>query len=108
MPPGRMSVKRRLSQKPPTLSARERHEALKSAQTELSLSFAVLNVSHTASAGEVRRAYHRALNRYRADKLIVQGLPEEMEPTARRMSKLIRQAYRVICTTRSDQVRLAN
>lgn len=100
---GPMPVKRRLDQRPPKLSARERRNALREANSELSLAYAVLGVERNATDGEVRRAYHRALSRHRADKLVRQGLPQEMETSAERMTSRIRVAYRIVRSARESQ-----
>lgn len=100
---GPMSVRRRLEQRPPRLSARERRSALREARSQVSLAYAVLAVPHSASDGEVRRAYHRGLSRHRADRLVGQGMPEEMETSAQRMSNRIRAAYRIIRAAREEE-----
>ncbi|HRD69758.1 MAG TPA: co-chaperone DjlA [Legionella sp.] len=59
--------------------------------------FALLEISSTATKQEVKRAYRRLLSRNHPDKLIAQGLPEEMIKLANDKTHKLRKAYELIC-----------
>lgn len=62
--------------------------------------FALLEVSPNANKQDVRRAYRRLLSRNHPDKLIAQGLPEEMIKLANDKTHNIMKAYELICETK--------
>lgn len=63
------------------------------AKPRLSDAYAALGVSRDASDEEVKRAYRRLMSRHHPDKLVAQGLPEEMMEVATEKSKEISLAY---------------
>lgn len=58
--------------------------------------YAVLGVSSQASDAEVTRAYRRLISKHHPDKLVAQGLSEEMVKLATEKTQKIRKAYEVI------------
>ncbi|HAT6977021.1 TPA: co-chaperone DjlA [Legionella pneumophila] len=66
----------------------------------LAHAYALLEVSPNANKQEVRRAYRRLLSRNHPDKLIAQGLPEEMIKLANDKTHQIMKAYELICETK--------
>lgn len=68
--------------------------------TTLANAFAVLEVPSTATKQEVKRAYRRLISRNHPDKLIAQGLPEEMIKMANDKTQKITKAYDQICTSK--------
>ncbi len=65
--------------------------------TTLAQAYAILEVSESASKSEVKRAYRKLMSRNHPDKLIAQGLPEEMIKIATNKTQLISKAYEQIC-----------
>ncbi len=55
--------------------------------------YAVLDVPEDASDGEVKKAYRRLMSQHHPDKLLAQGLPEEMIKVATEKTREIRAAY---------------
>lgn len=68
--------------------------------TTLSQAYALLDINQTASKQEVKRAYRRCISRNHPDKLIAQGLPEEMIKIANTKTQRITKAYEQICTSK--------
>ncbi|CEG58577.1 co-chaperone DjlA [Legionella fallonii] len=62
--------------------------------------YALLEVPANASKQEVKQAYRRLLSRNHPDKLIAQGLPEEMIKMANDKTQKIMKAYELICKTK--------
>ncbi|TAL61376.1 MAG: co-chaperone DjlA [Legionella sp.] len=63
----------------------------------LNHAYALLEVEPTASKQEVKRAYRRMMSRNHPDKLIAQGLPQEMIKIANDKTQKILKAYELIC-----------
>lgn len=63
---------------------------------ELSDAYAILGVSEQASDAEVKKAYRRQMSQHHPDKLVSQGLPEEMMKLAVEKSQEIQKAYEII------------
>ena len=63
------------------------------AVNRLTEAYEVLGVSHTASNGEVTKAYRRLMNQNHPDKLLAKGLPESMMKMAEEKTRQIRAAY---------------
>jgi len=59
--------------------------------------FAILEIDAAASKQEVKRAYRRMISKNHPDKLIAQGLPEEMIKLANDKTQKITKAYEDIC-----------
>ncbi len=55
--------------------------------------YAILNVPASASDNEVKKAYRRLMSQHHPDKLLAQGLPEEMIKVATEKTREIRAAY---------------
>ncbi|MGL5742377.1 MAG: co-chaperone DjlA [Legionella sp.] len=69
-------------------------------RTNLDYAYALIEVSPNASKQEVKRAYRRLLSRNHPDKLIAQGLPQEMIKLANEKTQKIVKAYELICTSK--------
>jgi DnaJ like chaperone protein len=69
-------------------------------QSELTMAYALLEIPHTASKQEVKRAYRRLISRNHPDKLIAQGLPEAMIKLANDKTQKITKAYELICANK--------
>ncbi|MBI2786875.1 MAG: co-chaperone DjlA [Legionella longbeachae] len=69
-------------------------------KTNLDYAYALIEVSPQSSKQEVKRAYRRLLSRNHPDKLISQGLPEEMIKIANEKTQKIVKAYELICTSK--------
>jgi DnaJ like chaperone protein len=70
------------------------------APNELDKAFAILEITPDATKQDVKRAYRRLLNKNHPDKLIAQGLPEEMIKIANDKTQKIVKAYELICKTK--------
>lgn len=68
--------------------------------TTLDQAYALLDLSNQASKQEVKKAYRRLLSRNHPDKLIAQGLPQEMIKIANEKTQRIVKAYELICTSK--------
>ncbi len=66
----------------------------------LTHAYAILEVEQNASKQEVKRAYRQLISRNHPDKLIAQGLPEEMIKIANNKTQKITKAYEQICTSK--------
>lgn len=62
--------------------------------------FALLEVSPSANKQEVKRAYRKLMSRNHPDKLIAQGLPQEMIKMANDKTQKILKAYEAICNAK--------
>lgn len=71
-----------------------------STRTNLDYAYALLEISPNASKQEVKRAYRRLLSRNHPDKLIAQGLPQEMIKMANEKTQKIVKAYELICSNK--------
>lgn len=69
-------------------------------QNTLMQAYTILEINHTASKQEVKSAYRRLISRNHPDKLIAQGLPEEMIKIANDKTQKIRKAYEQICVSK--------
>lgn len=70
------------------------------APNPLSQAYAILEIKENASKQEVKRAYRRLISRNHPDKLIAQGLPEEMIKIANDKTQKITKAYEQICSSK--------
>ena len=63
--------------------------------------YKALGVTKDSSDQEIKRAYRRQMSQYHPDKLIGQGLPEDMIAMATEQSKEIQRAYELIKKSRN-------
>ncbi|WP_115709928.1 co-chaperone DjlA [Legionella sainthelensi] len=71
-----------------------------STKSNLDYAYALLEIAPHASKQEVKRAYRRLLSRNHPDKLIAQGLPQEMIKIANEKTQKIVKAYELICSSK--------
>lgn len=64
---------------------------------QLTRAYGILEVSRDASKQEVKRAYRKLMSKNHPDKLIAQGLPDEMIKLANDKTQKISKAYDLIC-----------
>jgi len=62
--------------------------------------YGVLGIAPSASDEEIRRAYRKLMSQHHPDKLVANGLPEEMVKLATEKTQQIRSAYEVIAKAR--------
>lgn len=67
---------------------------------ELSSAYDALGVASTASDSEIKKAYRRLMSEYHPDKLIGQGVPDDMLKAATERSQEVQVAYDVIKASR--------
>lgn len=72
----------------------------KPSKSNLDHAYALMEVSPNATKQEVKRAYRRLLSRNHPDKLIAQGLPQEMIKVANEKTQKIVKAYELICDSK--------
>ncbi len=71
--------------------------------TTLDDAYKALGVSKESSDPEVKRAYRKLISQYHPDKLIGQGLPEDMIAVATEQAKEVQLAYDLIENSRKQQ-----
>jgi len=71
-----------------------------SSNTNLAHAYALIEVSPDSSKQEVKKAYRRLLSRNHPDKLIAQGLPQEMIKLANEKTHKLVKAYELICSSK--------
>lgn len=69
-------------------------------QDSLAHAYAILELNQNANKQEVKRAYRRLISRNHPDKLIAQGLPEEVIKKANDKTQKITKAYEQICMSK--------
>lgn len=68
----------------------------------LDAAYAALGVEKSASDGEVKKAYRKLMSEYHPDKLIGQGVPEDMIKLATERSQEVQAAYDLIKRSRKS------
>lgn len=68
---------------------------------EVALAYEALGVSASADDADVKKAYRKLMSQYHPDKLIGQGMPEDMIKAATERSQEIQKAYDVIKKARA-------
>lgn len=79
-------------------SYQKRH--YQSPNNTLAQAYALLEISPEMNKQEVKRAYRRLMSRNHPDKLIAQGLPQEMIKIANDKTQKILKAYELICQSK--------
>jgi len=77
--------------------AYDSYQSKRSGQSALAQAFSILELPETANKQEVKRAYRKLMSQNHPDKLIAQGLPEEMIKVATDKTQAISKAYEQIC-----------
>lgn len=78
----------------------DEYQPPKSKRTSLQQSYAALGLLPDASAQEVKKAYRKLVSQYHPDKLMSQGLPEEIMEVAKKRVREINTAYDSIKASR--------
>ena len=68
--------------------------------SSLQQSYASLGIKAEASTQEIKRAYRKLVSQYHPDKLVSQGLPEEMMEMSKKRVREINAAYDKIKASR--------
>jgi DnaJ like chaperone protein len=71
-----------------------------SSATSLDDAYKALGVSKDSSDQEIKRAYRKLMSQYHPDKLMGQGVPEDMIAVATEQAKEVQVAYNLITTSR--------
>jgi len=70
-------------------------------KNDLALAYEALGVSAEASDADIKKAYRKLMSQYHPDKLMGQGLPEDMIKAATERSQEIQAAYDLITKSRA-------
>ncbi len=81
-------------------SYRQRRSPKPHAQPTLDDAYAVLGVRASASNTDIKRAYRRLMSQHHPDKLVANGLPDEMIKIATEKTQKIRKAYEKVSAAR--------
>lgn len=69
---------------------------------EIAIAYEALGVDKTATDAEIKKAYRKLMSEYHPDKLIGQGMPEDMIKAATERSQEIQAAYNLIKKSRNQ------
>jgi DnaJ like chaperone protein len=69
---------------------------------DVALAYQALGVSKEASDADVKKAYRKLMSQHHPDKLIAQGVPDDMLKIATEKTQEIQAAYEVICKARKQ------
>lgn len=72
------------------------HAGKRNATMSLSAAYAMLEVSANASDADIKKAYRRLMSRHHPDKLIAQGVSQEMIKLATAKAQQVKEAYDII------------
>ncbi len=78
----------------------QQRRSYSSPPSSLTEAYSILEIGPTANKQEIKRAYRRLMSRNHPDKLIAQGLPEQMIKIANGKTQRIRKAYEQICASK--------
>ena len=78
----------------------QKQKSSKQRLSTLDHAYAILNVSPASSKSELKRAYRQLMSKNHPDKLISQGLPEQMIKIANEKTQAISKAYDLICKSK--------
>lgn len=81
-------------------SSRQHYYKPGSSVNNLDHAYALLEINSNSNKQEVKKAYRRLLSRNHPDKLISQGLPEEMIKLANEKTQKIMKAYELVCKSK--------
>jgi DnaJ like chaperone protein len=76
------------------------HTQVPPSRNQLSEAYKLLGIAEAATDVELKKAYRRLMSQNHPDKMIAQGLPEEMIKLATEKTQNIRSAYDLICKHR--------
>ncbi|HYE36708.1 co-chaperone DjlA [Methylocaldum sp.] len=96
----RMEAELRFARAGSRYSQWSRQRAASARQPSPADAYAVLGIVPSASDGEIRRAYRKLMSQHHPDKLVANGLPEEMVKLATEKTQQIRSAYEIIAKAR--------
>lgn len=97
----RMEAERRFARYGGRQQQWRRRESLEQPQPSLSDAYTLLGVSASAGEGEIKRAYRKLMSQHHPDKLVANGLPDEMVQLATEKTQRIRKAYDLIAKSRN-------
>jgi DnaJ like chaperone protein len=96
----RMEAERRFARYGSRQHHRGQRETPALREPSLADAYALLGLPSSASGNDIKRAYRRLMSQHHPDKLVANGLPEEMVRIATEKTQRIRKAYDVISKTR--------
>jgi DnaJ like chaperone protein len=96
----RMEAERRFSRYGNRQHQWGRRDLPGSREPSLADAYAVLGTSPSAGEGDIKQAYRRLMSQHHPDKLVANGLPEEMVRIATEKTQQIRKAYEIIAKAR--------
>lgn len=95
------AVKMRMEAERRFASGGQQREVYISRGPSLSDAYAVLGLAPAAADSDIKRAYRRLMSQHHPDKLVANGMPEEMVRLATEKTQQIRKAYDVVSKSRN-------